>query len=337
MENSARLETSYFPKPSEFLFARSASNGRCGELVVDGRSGFLDSSYSLIEQEQVEEGMELLVGGLWTRRLTSEREAWERFVGQECMRHPIRDLLHCDPFTYRAFAKPRGYAGDAVMLDYIYGFRRAPELPRPIRQIHTYTTVAGRAPCSVRNRLEIVSGEIDRLAAAQRDLRVLSVACGHLREASRSDAIRSGRVGEIVAYDQDSESLAVVAKEYAGLPVVPRAGRIRDLICDRAQLGRFDFAYALGLYDYLDEQTARRLTEVLFSHLRPAGTLLVANFAPGIPDLGYMESYMDWRLVYRDRLAMARLAAGIPAAEIRSITLFDDISHSIVFLEIEKA
>ena len=42
-----------------------------------------------------------------------------------CLNHPIRDLLHQDPFTYRAFAKPRGYAGDAVMMDYIYGLGEA--------------------------------------------------------------------------------------------------------------------------------------------------------------------------------------------------------------------
>jgi len=32
--------------------------------------------------------------------------------------------VHADPLTYRAFSKPRGYAGDAVMMDHIYGYRR---------------------------------------------------------------------------------------------------------------------------------------------------------------------------------------------------------------------
>ena len=44
--------------------------------------------------------------------------------------HAVRDLLLNDPFTYRAFAKPRGYAGDAVMMDYIYGLGEADDALR---------------------------------------------------------------------------------------------------------------------------------------------------------------------------------------------------------------
>ena len=46
--------------------------------------------------------------------------AWPK-LARRCSAHPLRDLLLTDPFTWRAFAKPRGYAGDAVMMDYIYG------------------------------------------------------------------------------------------------------------------------------------------------------------------------------------------------------------------------
>ena len=37
-----------------------------------------------------------------------------------CQSHPIWQLLMEDPYTRRAFEKPRGYAGDAVMLDFVY-------------------------------------------------------------------------------------------------------------------------------------------------------------------------------------------------------------------------
>ena len=34
--------------------------------------------------------------------------------------HPIHKVIMSDPYSRRAFDKPRGYAGDAVMLDFIY-------------------------------------------------------------------------------------------------------------------------------------------------------------------------------------------------------------------------
>src|SRR5215475_11877146 len=37
-----------------------------------------------------------------------------------CKSHPFAELVLQDPYSRRAREKPRGYAGDAVMLDYIY-------------------------------------------------------------------------------------------------------------------------------------------------------------------------------------------------------------------------
>jgi hypothetical protein len=34
--------------------------------------------------------------------------------------HPVFALCHLDPYTKRASTTPWGYAGDAVMLDYVY-------------------------------------------------------------------------------------------------------------------------------------------------------------------------------------------------------------------------
>jgi extracellular factor (EF) 3-hydroxypalmitic acid methyl ester biosynthesis protein len=34
--------------------------------------------------------------------------------------HELFSIAHQDPYSYRAYQKPRGYAGDAVMMDYVY-------------------------------------------------------------------------------------------------------------------------------------------------------------------------------------------------------------------------
>ena len=47
------------------------------------------------------------------------------------------------------------------------------------------------------------------------------------------------------------------------------------------------------------QSMATRLTHRLFSMLKPGGRLLIANFTPSASGRGYMEAFMDWRLIYR--------------------------------------
>jgi hypothetical protein len=44
------------------------------------------------------------------------RAAW-RIVCEFIQAHPVTRICHEDPFTHRAYSKPRGYAGDAVSID----------------------------------------------------------------------------------------------------------------------------------------------------------------------------------------------------------------------------
>jgi len=46
---------------------------------------------------------------------------------------------------------------------------------------------------------------------------------------------------------------------------------------------------AAGLFDYLLQRLAQRLTRAMFDLLHPGGRMLVTNFVPLIPDIGYME------------------------------------------------
>ena len=75
----------------------------------------------------------------WARRIENgaPREVWELFCLLEDVRaslnfeswrlwladvreHPVFGILREDPYTDRAYSKPRGYPGDAEMLDLVY-------------------------------------------------------------------------------------------------------------------------------------------------------------------------------------------------------------------------
>ena len=269
------------------------------------------------------------------RRATSAAD-WQAFINHRVASHPVRALFHEDPFTWRAFAKPRGYAGDAELLDLIYA-DAPPSGPLSPLGTRLYNwSVEGRACRSVRARRDILAALIDRVARERPAPRILSVACGHLREAQRSTAVRAGAVAEIVALDQDPLSLALVEREQSHRNVKPVRASVRRLLVNARSVGTFDLIYSAGLYDYLAAPTARALTYALFTALRPGGTLLVANFAPSLPDIGYMEAIMDWRLIYRDEHEVGEFAADIPVADIASKELFRDAPGNVVYLMLRR-
>jgi hypothetical protein len=278
-----------------------------------------------------------LFDGLSLRR-EDEPETW-RDEAHACLNHPICDLLHQDPFTYRAFSKPRGYAGDAVMMDYIYGLgeaghaaREATPLGRAIFQ-YMDTRPSARA---VRYRRELIAKLIDR-TACQGGSRVLALAAGHLRELEISDAVRTGKLDDFVALDQDQASLAVIARDYARFGVRTIDGSVRQILSGKANPGQFDFVYAAGLFDYLGAPTASALARRMFEMTRPGGLMLIPNFLAGARDTGYMESFMDWHLIYRDHADMQALADVLPSHAVADCRIFDDDDDTIVFLLVTKA
>ena len=111
---------------------------------------------------------------------------------------------------------------------------------------------------------------------------------------------------------------------------------LRDLLTGRKTFEGFDCVYAAGLYDYLQQKTARRLTRILFDSLRSRGRLLIANFLPDISDVGFMESYMGWKLIYRSRTEFLDVTEDIPLEDMEDISLYTEPNQTILFLEIEK-
>jgi hypothetical protein len=49
-----------------------------------------------------------------------------------------------------------------------------------------------------------------------------------------------------------------------------------------------------------------------------------------------MESFMDWRLIYRNEHHMHALAAALPRNELASYRVFNDAFGAVTYLVIEK-
>jgi hypothetical protein len=305
--------------------------------LLDQATELFDHALARITEGRVHEGMDRLVVGLQQLREASEPDEWRPFAEKTCLEHPIREVVHQDPFVYRAFAKPRGYPGDAGILDLIYG-----AVPLPLgtttlgRQIYDYTRSAP-ACRSVRARRDMLAKQVDMLADTVERPHVLSVACGHLREAQRSAAAGAGLLGGFYALDQDEESLALIDREHTALGVRTVRESVRGLVAGKLVLPPLDLAYAAGLFDYLALPVATAVTRAMLNLVKPGGRVLVANFAPNLRDIGYMESFMAWSLIYRDEGDMSEIAAGLPTELVAATRLFRDAHENIVFLEVTKA
>jgi hypothetical protein len=304
------------------------------DLSLDGLYERLESC---TEPKRIHAVMDELFIGLRNIRLRASQPEWTALV-EQCRRHPLCQLVYEDPFTSRASSKPRGYAGDAVMMDYIYGReeQRQPPSATPLGSaIFDYTTAAPASE-GVRARRAIIASRIDRLAEEMHRPNILAIAAGHLREVELSAAVRRRKIGKFVALDADPLSSAEVDQSYGRLGVETVTATFRRLLVDEEREKEFDLVYSTGLFDYLSQRAARRLVLSMFGMLRPGGSLLVANFLPGIRDLGYMESFMDWQLIYRNRCDMVDLTMDIPEEDVEQVTLLSEEARNILFLQVTR-
>ena len=296
----------------------------------------LDAVRARLAAFDVAEGMDLLCAELAAMRHTLSPEDWQGALAQ-CRADPLRALIHQAPIARRAFARPRGYPGDAETLDLIYGHGALPSALTPLAAALYGHEMQMTAAVSVRVRREYLAALIDDVARERAMPRVLSIACGHLREAELSAALAAGEVGDFDALDQDAQSLALVEREHGTRGVRPVPGSVRTILAGESRLEDYDLVYAAGLYDYLDAAVSARLTEKLFHALAPGGRLLVANFAHGMREAAYMEAYMDWPLVYRSEADVARFDALIPREQVAEKRLFSDAARNVIYLELRRS
>jgi extracellular factor (EF) 3-hydroxypalmitic acid methyl ester biosynthesis protein len=300
--------------------------------------GILDRAEHGLTHGNVSDAFNGLVRDLFCHKQSIGAEEFHCIALPLCRDHRVSQLLWQDPYTLRALAKPRGYAGDAVLIDFFYGYNGPDEADTTLGKDIFAAAMKRSASESVRYRCHLVANKIDEVARHHPGARVLSVASGHLREAAISEAIQRNLVHCLIALDQDEKSVNFVRSEFQDkhLPIEPLCGSIRSILTRKLRPGPLDFAYAAGLYDYLEAPLAARLTARMFEMLDGGGRLLVANFAPEIEEQGYMEAFMDWRLIYRDEVSVAAFAQEIPEGEIADRKLYRDPHRNVIYLELVK-
>jgi extracellular factor (EF) 3-hydroxypalmitic acid methyl ester biosynthesis protein len=206
----------------------------------------------------------------------------------------------------RAFHKPHGYAGDFMMVEWMYDLEEdscaQPHQPGIVncldrlgKTVHSIRAVWERR----RHYAALLRKEYERRSGA---LRVLDVATGgarYLRDFLEGASSLPGL--SITALDQDSAAIAYCRTR----SLVEWAGRVRFIDVPIRQLSselgsdEFDVIISAGLFDYLDDTSARDLLTVLTNCLSPDGVIAISNFHPDDPSRLVKTWLVDWPLIYR--------------------------------------
>lgn len=301
----------------------------------------LDDVEMKINQGHFCEALNALYHGLDNIRRHSSKKDWKQFI-TEYRQHLVSHFFLQEPFSRRAFEKPRGYAGDPVMIDFIYDFDKVMSPPCEDRQSeisellkHELNRIS-YANNAVRERRRILTRKIDQTSERVANPYILSFGCGHLREALDSVAVKNKSIGKFVAIDQDQEALAVAIEMIKDFGETISASVV-DIIINKVPLPKFDFIYSLGVFDYLPDGVAKKLINELFYLLNPGGRLLIANWLPNTPSIAYMEAVLDWWIIYRNGKQMQELIEDIPKEEINHVDIFVEKYEVVIFMEIKKA
>ncbi|MCX7999034.1 MAG: class I SAM-dependent methyltransferase [Leptospiraceae bacterium] len=277
--------------------------------------------------------------------LTQNYNKHQNEVSGFFLRKSIFQFILESEFLKRTNLRPKGYAGDAVMMEMLY--RNEYLGKSSFGKIFHKHPIETSAADAVRNRRRYIDQLINLQMQSSnlQDFKVLSVACGPAWEIQ--DFFISSPYKEYVKFyllDQDEDALAE-AKKRIGMIEKGRYLKqcefvhesVRTILKNRNPaivIGKFDFIYSMGLYDYLAFAVAKVLTEKLYSMLKEGGILVIGNYHEKNETRKYMEYVMDWVLYYRDEHDMLELTENLVAPS--SVNIEFEDSGNQMFMKIIK-
>ncbi|MGB6337698.1 MAG: patatin-like phospholipase family protein [Thermoanaerobaculia bacterium] len=224
----------------------------------------------------------------------------------------LPELINQSPFMDRALRKPRGYAGDDGLLNYVFD-NDVLAAPTNMGKLLNYAFFSSPAANAIRNRAKIIQGVIFDRLSRKTPLHVTSVASGPAYEVSTMTRLlpRDSSESQIIwtLLDQDQKALDNARESIPPGVIEPRfvQASLREMVKGRVEFGEQDVVYSLGLFDYLEHRTAVALIRSLYGCLASGGLMLISNFHPRNPFRVLMEGAVDWFLIHRNEDELLRI------------------------------
>ncbi|MGD9010503.1 MAG: cyclic nucleotide-binding domain-containing protein [Desulfobacteraceae bacterium] len=213
-------------------------------------------------------------------------------------------------YAERAYYKPKGYAGDYLMMEWIY--KQQPDGDGKLGKLIDGWILRQASCQAVRNRRELLSDLLDSMCRQRlhmdRRIRIMNLACGPARELfDLLDRCDYSRQIDALCVDIDPEALQY-ANQHVNTSSHQASVRFMRENVIKWSIGRAkhdikpqDIIYSSGLCDYLDQRMLTKLIRRCYDQLAPGGRLIIGNFAHTNPDRLLMDHIVYWRLIHRDK------------------------------------
>lgn len=219
-------------------------------------------------------------------------------------------------FGERAYYKPKGYAGDFLMMEILYANK--PEGDGLLGTMVDQWLLETPAAKAIRSRRRLLAEKLSSFGAEtvreKNNFAVMNLACGPNRElfdflgsCDYTDAV------DALCVDVDPEALLYTNQNVNIFPHLASIRLMADNVVkwalgrSRQDFGTRDLIYSSGLTDYLEDKLVIRLLNRCHEHLREGGALMVGNFSQNNPNRAIMDNILQWRLIHRKPEAMQAL------------------------------
>lgn len=227
-------------------------------------------------------------------------------------------------YAERTYHKPKGYAGDFLMIEHVY--RNVPEGDGRIGELVDAFCLERPASKALRGRRRLLGEQLAALTAPLAEkgdpISIMNLACGPNRELF--DFLHQCEYSELIealCVDIDSEALQYTNQyvntfsHKASIRLMSENVIKWSLGRARHQMNKQDIIYSAGLCDYLDDRLFKALINQCYNHLKPGGILILGNFDHH-KDAVFMDRILRWELIYRDEVQLKKLFSEAPFARI---------------------
>lgn len=305
-------------------------------------SGFIELQKSLIDTIKLE-GEEVALAKVSEvfknltdqRNILTPKEDYEEMVK---FRDKFLPKVLQSEFPYYVFTKPRGYPGDYMTQEMIWNSKSGLH-----EDNYRGNSELGKCFNAMTLKMENCLANLERYETLSQYLNngfqsVASIGCGSGIEFWGKNY---EMIDSIFFFDQDEEVFDRIKMNMHPSTLDKKLdfyknNILRFVLCDSYLdlMGKRDLIYAIGLFDYFDLNSAKKIIKKLWKYVNKGGTLLISNAHPDNPTRFWMEYGGDWFLNYKTSDEMRQLITGIE--EVKSVNLCTDSYGVYQYLTVEK-